>query len=78
VTRLIELHQNEESFLQSPLFKKYEDNYYESYVNYEIIKNKFTDFLTEELKASNELHSNFFDWQVISFALNKVRITFND
>ena len=78
IEHLIELHSNDANFINTPLFQKYEDKYYETYMEYEILKNQFNEYLLEILKTDNELYKSDFTWTIQSFLLNTVRIDFND
>lgn len=78
IERLIDLHSADKEFINSPLFKKYEEQYCEAYIAYETIKNLFNDYLREILMNEDALLCENFDWEVQSFALNTVRIDIND
>ena len=76
IEHLLERHAEEKEFLNSPLFKKYEESYFEAFFMYNNFRERFNNYIKNELIKDNELYATSFDWTIESFIHNKVRIDF--
>lgn len=76
LVRLLEIHSKEKDFLNNPLWIEYEQDCLAAEIEFEVIADKFGDYLKRYLSEENLLKSNNFTWEVKNFCFNIVEIHF--